>query len=109
MEPFDSIDVRRAMNFAFPQEQIVKTVFQDLAGPLTACMPDLYPGYNDDYWEYGKQDLDLARELIKGAGHGDGFTTSLSYNAGDPVQEPMAIILLRKEVVTTLSRTPSEQ
>ena len=92
IEPFDSIDVRRAMNFAFPQEQIIKAVFQGLASPLTACMPDIYPGYNGDYWEYGKQDLEHARELLKGAGLGDGFTTSLAYNAGDPVQEPMAIL-----------------
>ena len=47
--PFDNIDVRRAMNFAFPQEQVISTVFQNLASPLTGCMPDIYPGFNADY------------------------------------------------------------
>ncbi len=92
MEPFDNIDVRRAMNFAFPQEQIIKTVFQDLASPLTGCMPDMYPGFNAAYNEYAKQDLDMARELLKGAGYGNGFKTTLSYNAGEPTQEPTAIL-----------------
>ncbi len=90
--PFDSIDVRRAMNFAFPQEQVISTVFQNLASPLTGCMPDIYPGFNAAYWEYGTQDLDHARELLKGAGYGDGFETTLGYNAADATQETTAIL-----------------
>ena len=92
IEPFDSIDVRRAMNFAFPQEQVISTVFQNLASPLTGCMPDIYPGFNSAYWEYGIQDLDHARELLKGAGYGDGFETVLGYNAADATQETTAIL-----------------
>jgi peptide/nickel transport system substrate-binding protein len=92
IEPFDSIDVRRAMNFAFPQEQVISTVFQNLASPLTGCMPDIYPGFNSAYWEYGTQDLDHARELLKGAGYGDGFETVLGYNAADATQETTAIL-----------------
>jgi peptide/nickel transport system substrate-binding protein len=92
IEPFGNIDVRRAMNFAFPQEQVISTVFQNLASPLTACMPDIYPGYNGSYWEYGKQDLDHARELLKGAGYGDGFETVLAYDASQATQETTAIL-----------------
>lgn len=92
IEPFNNIDVRRAMNFAFPQEQVIKTVFQGLASPLSGCMPDIYPGFNASYFEFAKQDLDRARELLKGAGYGDGFKTSLAYNAGEPTQEPTAIL-----------------
>jgi peptide/nickel transport system substrate-binding protein len=92
IEPFNNVDVRRAMNFAFPQEQVIKTVFQSLASPLDGAMPDIYPGFTDAYFEYGKQDLDKARELLKDAGLGDGFQTVLAYNAGDPVQEPTAIL-----------------
>ena len=90
--PFDSIDVRRAMNFAFPQEQVISTVFQNLASPLTGCMPDIYPGFNADYWEYGTQDLDQARELLKSAGYGDGFETVLAYDASQATQETTAIL-----------------
>ena len=90
--PFDNIDVRRAMNFAFPQEQVISTVFQNLASPLTGCMPDIYPGFNADYWEYGTQDLDQARELLKSAGYGDGFETVLAYDASQATQETTAIL-----------------
>ena len=90
--PFDNIDVRRAMNFAFPQEQVISTVFQNLASPLTGCMPDIYPGFNADYWEYGTQDLDQARELLKSAGYADGFETVLAYDASQATQETTAIL-----------------
>lgn len=92
MAPFDNIDVRRAMNFAFPQEHVISTVFQNLASPLTACMPDIYPGYNKDYWEFGKQDLDQARDLLKSGGYGDGFETVLAYDASQATQESTAIL-----------------
>src|SRR5262245_5938845 len=92
IEPFGNIDVRRAMNFAFPQEQVIRTVFQNLASPLDGAMPDIYPGFNESYFEFAKQDLDKARELLKGAGLANGFDTVLAYNAGDPVQEPTAIL-----------------
>jgi peptide/nickel transport system substrate-binding protein len=89
--PFDNVDVRRAMNYAFPQEEIVKAVFQDIASPLNGCMPSIYPGFVGDKYVYD-YNLDKARELMKKAGFADGFETSLSYNSGDPVQEPIAII-----------------
>lgn len=90
--PFDKPEVRRAMNFAFPQEQVLKTVFQGLASPLDGAMPNLYPGFTNKYYEFAKQDLGKAKELLKAAGLGDGFKTVLAYNAGDPVQEPTAIL-----------------
>ena len=34
IEPFNNAKVRQAMNFAFPQEQVLKTVFQGIASPL---------------------------------------------------------------------------
>ena len=71
---------------------MISTVFQNLASPLTGCMPDIYPGFNGSYWEYGTQDLDMARELLKGAGYGDGFETVLGYNAADATQETTAIL-----------------
>ncbi|MGD9536220.1 MAG: ABC transporter substrate-binding protein [Alphaproteobacteria bacterium] len=102
--PFDNIDVRRAMNYAFPMEQVVKAVFQNIAYPLNGCMPDLYPGFNGSYFEY-KQDLAKAKELLKSGGMADGFETSLAYNAGDPVQEPTAILYQSalKEIGVTLN------
>jgi peptide/nickel transport system substrate-binding protein len=91
MPPFDNVDVRRAMNHAFPQEQVLQAVYQGLASPLNGCMPNIYPGFRGEYFKYD-YNLDKAKELLEKAGFGNGFQTSLSYNAGDPVQEPIAII-----------------
>jgi peptide/nickel transport system substrate-binding protein len=91
IEPFNNAKVRQAMNFAFPQEQVLKTVFQGIASPLNGCMPNIYPGFTDKFWTY-KYDPDRAKALLKEAGLSSGFKTSLAYNAGDPVQEPIAIL-----------------
>ena len=91
IEPFGNPKVRQAMNFAFPQEQVLKTVFQGLATPLNGCMPNIYPGFSDKFFSY-KFDPDKAKALLKEAGLSSGFKTSLAYNAGDPVQEPIAIL-----------------
>jgi len=91
IEPFGNPKVRQAMNFAFPQQQVLKTVFQGLAEPLTGCMPNIYAGFTDKFWKY-KYDPEMAKALLKEAGLGSGFKTSLAYNAGDPVQEPIAIL-----------------
>lgn len=91
MAPFDNVDVRRAMNYAFPQQDVLKAVYQGLASPLNGCMPNIYPGFTGDHYVYN-HDLEKAKALLKKAGLEAGFKTSLSYNAGDPVQEPIAII-----------------
>ena len=89
--PFGDRRLRQAMNFAFPREQVLKTVFQGLGSPLNGCMPNIYPGSTDKFWKY-RYDPDVARTLLKDAGLPQGFKTSLAYNAGDPVQEPIAIL-----------------
>lgn len=88
--PFDKVDVRRAMNFAFPRDEVMQSIYQGLASPLSGCMPNIYPGYKEIApYSY---DLTKAKELLEKAGEGGGFETMLSYNAGDPVQEPIAIL-----------------
>ena len=89
--PFGDQRVRQAMNFAFPRQDVLRTVFQGLGSPLNGCMPNIYAGFTDKFWQY-KYDPDVARALLNDAGLTSGFRTSLAYNAGDPVQEPIAIL-----------------
>lgn len=89
-EPFDKPEVRQAMNYAFPKQQVLEAIYRGNAKPMTGPMPDIYPGFKAtaDYFD----DLDKAKELLASVGLGDGFTSTLAYNAGDPIQEPMAIL-----------------
>jgi peptide/nickel transport system substrate-binding protein len=91
VEPFGKKEVRQAMNFAFPQQQVMETVFQSLGDPLIGAMPWFYPSYTKEFWKYS-YDLEKAKALLAEAGLPDGFKTTLSYNAGDPVHEPIAIL-----------------
>src|SRR3984893_2611478 len=74
IEPFGNPKVRKAMNFAFPQEQVLKTVFQVLAAPLNGCMPNIYAGFTDQFWKY-RYDPEMAKALLKEAGFASGFKT----------------------------------
>ncbi len=90
-EPFDKIPVRQAMNHTFPRQLVLETIFQNTASPMTGCMPSFYPGFFGDGVQFD-YDLDKAKALLAEAGVPDGFSTTLAYNAGDPLQEPMAIL-----------------
>lgn len=92
MKPLDNIDVRRALNYAIPHEDIIKTVYYGQADKLTAPMPYIYPMADSQYFDYDLN-LDKAKQLLVAAGLKDGFSSTISYNAGDPVQEPIALIL----------------
>lgn len=109
-EPFDKIAVRQAMNYAFPVKEVLESVFQSTAAPMIGCMPDIYPGFlpQPDVFGY---DLDKAKALLAEAGLPNGFKSTIAYNAGDPVQEPMAILyqtsLRQIGVELTLKKIPS--
>jgi peptide/nickel transport system substrate-binding protein len=92
IKPFDNVDVRRAINYAIPHDDIVKTVYYGLADKLTAPVPYIYPMADPQFFDYDLN-LDKAKQLLTAAGLADGFSSTISYNAGDPVQEPIALIL----------------
>jgi len=91
IKPFDNVQVRQAMNLALPQEEIIRTIYYGLADPEKAPMPYIYPMANLDYYRYG-YNLEAAKKLLAEAGFPNGFQTTLSYNAGDPTQEPIALL-----------------
>jgi len=110
VKPFDNPDVRRAMNLLIPQTEIVSTVYYNLAEKQDAIIPLGYPGRNARFFDYD-EDLDKAKQLLKSAGLADGFSTTISYNAGDPVQEPIALIyqtsLRRAGITVSLDKLPA--
>jgi peptide/nickel transport system substrate-binding protein len=90
-KPLDDPKVRQAMNYAMPKDEIVRTILQGFGKKQTAFMPDFYPGATSQFYDYDF-DLAKAKALLAEAGHPAGFSTTLAYNAGDPIEEPIAIM-----------------
>lgn len=90
-KPLDNPKVRLALNLAMPKDEIVKTILQGFGKKQIAFMPEFYPGATSEYYDYDF-DIEKAKALLEEAGFKDGFSTTLAYNAGDPLEEPIAIL-----------------
>jgi peptide/nickel transport system substrate-binding protein len=94
--PFDNINVRRAVAFALPYDDMFKAALFGRGTPLfgsewtdgkptTSAFPFPQPV---------KLDLDKAKEYLKAAGMPDGFSTTFSFNVGQAsTAEPMAALV----------------
>jgi peptide/nickel transport system substrate-binding protein len=89
--PFDKVQVRQAINHMLPRDQIVKDIYRGLATTWEGVMPSVYPGYVE-FHDYS-YDVAEAKRLLAEAGYASGFQTTLTYSAGDPVQENIAVLL----------------
>jgi len=91
MKPLDNVKVRQALNYAMPKDDIVKTILQGYGKKMTSFMPEFYPGATSKFYNYDF-DVDKAKALLAEAGLAGGFATTLAYNAGNPIEEPIAIM-----------------
>ncbi len=89
--PLDNPKVRQALNYAMPKDEVVSTILQGFGKKMTSFMPDFYPGATSEFYSYD-YDIEKAKALLAEAGLKDGFSTVLAYNAGDPIEEPIAIM-----------------
>lgn len=74
-EPFDNVDVRKALWYAIDREEMTETVLRNLAVPGRSLLPPSYPGYNEAITEQAVFDPERAREHLAAAGYpgGEGF------------------------------------
>ncbi|WP_243638182.1 ABC transporter substrate-binding protein [Rubrobacter taiwanensis] len=75
-EPFNDVNVRRAINHAIDMEAIVQAFFGETGEVATNPMPPTVPFFNEGVERY-PYDPDRARELLAEAGYEDGFDTEL--------------------------------
>lgn len=75
-KPFDNLKVRQAINHAIHKKNLVKLLYQDMAVPAKNPIPPTLWGYADEVADY-EYDPEKARELLKEAGYGGGFSTTL--------------------------------
>lgn len=101
--PLDDVRVRQALSYATPYQQIVEKVYRGFAGPAAGPLSDHAAGF-DPYLHPYTYDPARARELLREAGHGNGFKTTLAYNTADPLGEPVSAQLQSafKDVGVTL-------
>jgi peptide/nickel transport system substrate-binding protein len=96
MPPFDKVDVRRAIAYALPYDDMFKAALFGRGELLTgATWADGKPPSGAfPIKQPIKLDLDKAKAYLKAAGFPDGFSTTFSFNVGQSATaEPMAALL----------------
>jgi ABC-type transport system substrate-binding protein len=79
LKPFDDVRVRQALNYAVDVRHIIK-LLNGRAVPAHTVIPPGMPGYDPSIQGYS-YNQDKARQLLKEAGHANGFQTELwTYN-----------------------------
>jgi peptide/nickel transport system substrate-binding protein len=101
--PLDDVRVRRALSYATPYQQIIEKVYLGLAGPAYGPLSDHAAGFDPNQSPF-TYDPQRARELLREAGHPNGFTTKLAYSTAEPLGEPVGAQLRSafKDVGVTL-------
>lgn len=74
--PFNTREVRLAINHAIDKEKLINDVFDNLAKPANTYIPPFLWGYNENLEPY-EYSPDKARQLLAEAGFPNGFKTTL--------------------------------
>jgi peptide/nickel transport system substrate-binding protein len=90
-EPFDDVNVRKAVNYAVNKDQIIQTVLFGNAEPAQSLLPKML-WWNEEAEPY-PYDPDQAREFLSQSKVPDGFDTDLLISAGNSVQAQYATIV----------------
>lgn len=89
--PFDDVNVRKALAYAVPYEQIIENVYGGDARPTKSLVPLDMPGYDERGYPYA-YDLDAARESLAAAGL-DAVEAELVYETDNEMQERIAVLV----------------
>ena len=90
--PFDDQNVRQAIAYAYPYDEVLEGVYFGAAtrggGPIPSTTPSYDP--NASFYSF---DLDKARELMAASGYPDGFSTDLYIDATLAFAPELAIVV----------------
>jgi peptide/nickel transport system substrate-binding protein len=89
--PFNQINVRRALMYATPREEIIKAVYKGLGTPANSPWGRLR--YWDSKVPYYPYDLAKAKELLKDSSVPNGFDMTIEVTGGETEGELLASIL----------------
>jgi peptide/nickel transport system substrate-binding protein len=92
MPPFDKVEVRQALNYAMPWQDIMDSVYFGLAQQMKSPYASIYPMATQEFWNYDTN-LEKAKQLLAQAGYPNGFETELMISTAFPEQEPLAVLM----------------
>ncbi|MCM4082702.1 ABC transporter substrate-binding protein [Paractinoplanes hotanensis] len=87
--PFDDVNVRKALAYAVPYEQIIKNVYGGDARPTRSLVPLDMPGYAESGYPYA-YDLDKAKQALAASGK-NAVSSELVFEAGNDEQQKIAV------------------
>jgi peptide/nickel transport system substrate-binding protein len=90
--PFNEVNVRKALNYATPSEQIIKTVFKGLGTPSNDFPTNQFKYYDSTVPSFS-YDIAKAKALLKDSKVPNGFSTSILIYGGEPNSTLIASIL----------------
>lgn len=90
--PFADVRVRRAVAYAVPYADIVRSVYDGRARLSTGPVPVGFPLRYAKNYPYAKQDLARARQLLAQAGKSN-LRVQLQISSGNPDHEAVAVLI----------------
>lgn len=87
--PFDDVNVRKALAYAVPYDQIIKNVYGGDARPTKSLVPLDMPGYAETGYPY-TYDLDKAKAALAASGK-PSISSELVFEANNDEQQKIAV------------------
>ena len=95
-EPYDDVDLRRAISLAIDRQSIIDVIFDGSRTPARSVIPPILPAHRDDACEFCDFDPELAAELYAETAGVD-EPLQLYFNSGAGHEEWMEAISLQLE------------
>ncbi|WP_218010972.1 ABC transporter substrate-binding protein [Herbidospora mongoliensis] len=89
--PFDDVNVRKALAYAVPYEQIIANIYGGDARPAKSPVPLDMPGYDERGYPYA-YDLEKAKAALAAAGK-PSVTSELVFEADNEEQQQLAVLV----------------
>lgn len=104
--PFDDVNVRKALAYAVPYDQIISNIYYGDARPSKSPVPLDMPGYADTGYPFG-YDLDKAKAVLAASGK-TSVEAELVFEADNAEQQQLAVLVQSEAAKAgiTLKLTP---
>ncbi|GAA2635275.1 ABC transporter substrate-binding protein [Dactylosporangium fulvum] len=89
--PFDDVNVRKALAYATPYEQIIRNVYGGDARPAKSVVPLDMPGYSEKGYPY-TYDIDKAKAALAAAGK-TSISSELVFETDNEEQQQLAVLV----------------